>query len=118
MVRINALRPSRIADPVLEQAHRDVRQAIRQVQALSDGEILQGRHIGDTTLTNGSTNKVLHKLNRKLKGYIVTDLRGASATGRIVRLLSSGGLYSDDATDLWLDVQGWGANIICRFWVY
>src|SRR3990167_8019574 len=73
------------------------------VNQLGDVAILNGHHIGDTELTNAAVNKLVHKLGRPLRGYIVTDLRGATATGRLIRVRASGVATADDSRDLWFD---------------
>lgn len=95
------------------------RQHHRAIEEIADHPLIQGQVLTingseDITLVNGTVNKLPHKLGRKLKGYLITDLRGATATGRIVRVTSSGGIFADDTKDLWFDVQGHGANITVR----
>lgn len=82
------------------------------------GQLVEHEGTTDVELVNGVVNKLRHRLGRRLIGWSVDDLRGATSTGRIVRVLQSGSAKADDARDLWLDVQGHGANITVRIRVY
>lgn len=95
----------------------------RVLEQLTAHPAASGRYVTDSTgardlkLTNGAVNRLTHGLGRPLVGWDVHDLRGATATGRIVRVTSDGSATANDTTDLWFDVQGHGADITVRIWV-
>lgn len=76
------------------------------------------RHIADTALANASVVRLKHGLGSKLRGWMVTDLRGASTSGRVERVLTDGTGTADDGEDLWLKATGWGATITVRVTVF
>jgi len=70
------------------------------------------------TLSNGAVNKLIHGLGHSLQGWILTSLSGATSTGRVVQVHSDGNETADGTRDLWLDVQGHGADIKAKVWVW
>lgn len=114
---VNKLARITTGNQTVDRALDPIRHALNDLAG--NASVVAGRLIGDTTLTNGAVNKLAHRLGHRLNGWIVVDLRGATATGRIVRVLSSGGATADDASDIWLDVQGMGASTVtARLWVF
>jgi len=115
-VRTKARKPR--PGPLSGEDLRDLHRAVEELQSQPERRYLTddtSKSVPeDLVLINAAVNKLKHRLGRRLKGWAVKDLRGATATGRIVRLLESGGQAADDEVELWLDVQGWGANITVR----
>lgn len=78
---------------------------------------------GDIELADGVLVKLQHGLGRKLRGWMVADLRvspaaPAAAVNLIERLLTDGTTNADDSRDLWIKARGWGATITVRILVY
>lgn len=109
----------RLADQLATASLRETRRAIEELSALPAAA---GRYLtvdGSTSivLTNGAVNRLLHGMGRPLEGWRLMGLKGATGTGRIVEVVTDGGSLADPSTDLWLDVQGHGADITVRLWV-
>jgi hypothetical protein len=128
-----------VSDPDTQRALDEIRARLDEVTRLREpprapnarrgGNLLSARaeasgvpntrHIGDTALANAVIVKLKHGLGRRLRGWIVTDLRGPSTSGRIERILDDAlSTDADDGEDLWLKATGWGATITVRVLVY
>lgn len=109
----------RLADPVAQRSLRETREALEDLRALpaAGGKYLVVNGSMDLALKNGAINKLSHGMGRSLLGWRLMGLKGATATGRIVEVTKDGSIIADPSTDLWLDVQGHGADITVRIWV-
>jgi len=72
----------------------------------------------DIELPDATLVKLSHGLGKRLRGWLVTDLRGSTTAGIISRVLSSGGVDADDKRDLWLRADDFGATVTVRVVVY
>ena len=121
-----------------EDAQRLSEKIRRDVNAISDelsgvGETVKGaikfEHLasidetlqsGDIELPDNTIVKLQHGLGRKLRGWLLADVRGVTGTYyKINRLLTDGTTEADDTRDLWLEArtQG-GETITVRILVY
>ena len=76
---------------------------------------------GDIALLEGVIVKLQHGLGRKLRGWIITDMRGVANEGghMVWRVLTDGTTEADDTRDLWLIHYGPGVTTVTvRILVY
>ena len=100
------------ADHGAARAFDDVREAVASLESLP---VLSGRLIEGVDLADAETRRILHGLNRRVRGWIRTDLTGAVSTGRIERVVDPGANLN---RELWLKATGWGATITVSLWVF
>lgn len=105
-----------LADADAGRALRETREALRDLRGRTAGRYLAVDGSEDVVLTNGRVNRLLHGMGRA-PVWAIRSLRGATATGRVVEVANEGAEFADPAEDLWLDVQGHGADITVRIWM-
>ena len=89
-----------------------------RIDSINSMPIVNGVVIEDVRLTAGVTTRINHGLGRKLTGWILVDLQGASTTGRIERDPGTAVAPEPTAEQLWLKATGWGATITVSLWVF
>lgn len=75
---------------------------------------------GDIDLASAVIVKLRHPLGKRLRGWVVSDLRlpSGGTTGHIERVLTDGTTTADDTRDLWLRATGWTRTVTVRVLVF
>ena len=122
-MRQQALRHTRLADPIADSDSRRTRDAVNDIKRspLVDGQFAKTGSTSSSeiiTLANAAVNKLKHGLGRPLKGWLVCDLTSTgdiAAVGSIHRVTSG----ADDKEDIWLKPIGFsGLDLKVRVWVF
>ncbi len=75
--------------------------------------ILESVILADEELVDNVTRNLLHGLGRPWRGWVVTNLEGATTTGRVVHITGE-----DKSRYLRLRANGWGATITVSLLVF
>ena len=105
-------RPQRIptGDVQIDRAVDAVRLPLAELVGVP---VLGGVLLTDIDLPDGVTVRVNHGLGRKWRGWIIASMRGASTSGRIQDADAD-----DNARQLWLKADGYGATVTVSAWVF
>lgn len=95
-----------------------LRQASDELRHLNDIPILNGVLIQDVDLANATDVLIRHRLNRRWRGWWVTNLEGATASGFIRHVPSVTASPYDLNHFLRLRATNYGATITVALWVF
>lgn len=107
------MRPPARIQVVDEKTMRALESSRGAVIDIASRPIIAGRLIEGVELANAVTRKINHGLGRKIRGWIIADTVGATATGRIQRVTGA-----DLDLQLWLQANGHGATITVSLWAF
>lgn len=100
----------RTGDHILDMNFDEVERRVKRLENEPDvGHVV----IKDVELADGALRRVHHKLGRKWEGWEICDMRGAVSSGRIQSVAGA-----DEASELWLLADGYGAAVTVRVKVF
>ena len=112
-----------VADPVNQQAVEPLRRKIDELDGgikflQVEAPLGQTYEEGTIILADATIVKLKHRLGRRMMGWVLADLRGASASGIVQRVTTDGTSSPDETKELWLQADNYGGQIGVKILVF